>query len=203
MPFKSGACAKQSREQQSPKNDTRIDRRFICKIRAKRIIASASACGRSLLRFPTVGLQRRPDVRLLIAVLAKAVWGALRSMQHRVCLVIVVEAFLNRVPSQLAVQLHSNVMKQAGGTGAVSCLYGGNRLLPRADALQPVAVLVVALIQMDSIGANLAVQNARITGQQRGELPAAARIAGRHLAVTRNKDPAVAAVEFDPVRKIS
>ena len=67
---------------------------------------------------------------------------ALRPRQHRVRLVVVLEPLLDRIPVQLALRLHRDVVEQAGRAGAVRDFDRRDRLLPRADALQPVAVMV-------------------------------------------------------------
>ena len=72
-----------------------------------------------------------------------------RPRQHRVRLVVVLEALLDRIPVQLAIGLHRDVMQQARRAGAVRDLDRRDRLAPRADAFEPVAVMVGALVEMD------------------------------------------------------
>ena len=64
-------------------------------------------------------------------------------------------SFLNRsllrIPVQLALGAHGDVVEQAGRARAVADFDGRDRLLPRLDAREPVAVMVGALGQVDLV----------------------------------------------------
>ncbi len=85
----------------------------------------------------------------------------------------------------------------------MSNLGGRDGSLPAADTFQPVAMLVIALIQMNFICPNHAVQNLRIAGHQRLQsYRLAARIAGGDFNIPGHKDPSLAAVELDAIGKV-
>ena len=86
-------------------------------------------------------------------------------------------------------------MEQAGGAGAVRDFDRRDRLLPRLDALQPVAVMLLALVQVDLVRADHRRDDLRVARRQRlAVLQLRDRIArGHRLVAARHEDPAVGA----------
>src|SRR5205085_7460444 len=81
----------------------------------------------------------------------------------------------------------------------------GNRLLPRTDALEPVAVMIAAHRKVDVVGPDLGSDDFRIARCERlGIFQLGDGIArGDGLVAPRNEDPAFAADETDAVWKIA
>jgi hypothetical protein len=73
---------------------------------------------------------------------------SLRTRKHSIGFVVVGEAFGFWVPIYLSFQLHYDMMDQAGGTGTVCDLGIRNGRFPGCDGVQPVAVMIVADIQV-------------------------------------------------------
>src|SRR5579872_2559284 len=93
------------------------------------------------------------------------------------------------------------MMDQAGGTGAMGYFRGGDRRLARAYAIQPVAMMVGALIQMYLIGANLRADDLWIAGfEGLHPMRIGHGIAGRGPVVSAGDEyPALCPFEFDAV----
>jgi len=75
---------------------------------------------------------------------------------------------------------------------------------PGPDAFEPVAMLVIALIQVDLVRANHAVKNLRVARHkrlQRNRL--SSRIAGRDFNIAGDKDPAFGSIELDTVWEVA
>ena len=132
------------------------------------------------------------------------VWIPLRTRQHAVCLIIVLEAFPHRIPVQSAPGFHGNMMQQARRARSVPNLGRRNGSLPAANAFEPVAMLVIALIQVNLACPDYAIENLRIAGHQRLQRNRlAARVARGNFYIAGNKDPSFAPVELDAIGKVS
>src|SRR4051794_6902729 len=94
-------------------------------------------------------------------ILAEPVRRSLRAAEHRICLVIVLESFLYRVPIQLAFRFHGDMVQQACGAGPMPDLDWCNRLLTAPDAVEPVPVLFLALIEVNFVRTDYTVKNFR------------------------------------------
>ena len=79
------------------------------------------------------------------------VWKTLRTRQHAVRLIIVLEALSNWVPVQSAPGLHRNMVHKASRARAVPYLGWRRGSLSTPDAFEPVAMLVIALIQVNFV----------------------------------------------------
>ena len=84
---------------------------------------------------------------------------ALRPAQHRVGRVVADEALGRRVPVQPPAGVHRDMVQQAGRAGAVADLGGRDGGFAAPDAVEPVPVLVVALVEMDFVRADDAVED--------------------------------------------
>src|SRR5262245_25562580 len=73
------------------------------------------------------------------------------SAQHLVGSVVALEHLLFRVPLQLAAQLHGDVPDMAHAHRAVADLDVADRPLARGDAVEPVVVMVIALVEMNVV----------------------------------------------------
>src|SRR5262245_33452874 len=84
-------------------------------------------------------------------------------------------------------------------------LHRGDRLLTRADAVQPVPVMILALVQVNLVGADDRCDDARVARRERLRvLQLRYWIAGGDgLVPARDEDPAFGPDELDAVRKIS
>src|SRR3954471_13045597 len=129
----------------------------------------------------------------------------LRTREHRVRLVVVLEALLHRIPEQLAFRLHRHVMEQARRAGAMRDFDRRDRLLARADAVEPVAVMILALVEMDFVGFDHRRDDLWVAGRERlAVLQLRHRIAGGdRLVAARDEDPALAADELDAVGEVA
>src|SRR3954447_10753809 len=84
----------------------------------------------------------------------------------------------------------------------MSNLDGSDRRLPAPDALEPVAMLIIALVEMNFVRSDDAIEDLGITRHQRLRL-FAGRTSGitcRHGFVARNENPAFGSVKLDAVR---
>src|SRR5690606_40534569 len=95
-------------------------------------------------------------------------------------------------------------MQQARRAGAMRHLDGRDGLLTRPDALEPVAVVVAAPVEVHALRPDLGLEDTRITRRQGlGVLELRLRIARRHgLVAARYEDPALGALEADAVRTV-
>ena len=92
----------------------------------------------------------------------------------------------------MALGLHGDVVEQAGGAGAMADLGGRRRSFAALDAVEPVAVLVVALVEMHLVRANDGVENLRIARHQWFDLRGlAGGCGGRGHLVAGDEDPAL------------
>src|SRR5258705_675885 len=104
----------------------------------------------------------------------------------------------------MALGLHRNVVEQAGGAGAMADLGGCGGGFAALDAVEPVTVLVVALVEMHLVGADDGVENLWIAGHEGFDLRSLAGGfgGGGHL-VAGDEDPALGAVPLDAVREVA
>ena len=67
----------------------------------------------------------------------------LRARQHRICLVIVLEAFVDRIPVEFTGQLHGNMRHQTGTTRAMGYFCRGNSIVKNRICLALVYILTL------------------------------------------------------------
>src|ERR1700704_283559 len=91
---------------------------------------------------------------------------ALRAGQHVVGLIVVLESFFLWIPIHFSFQLHGNLMNQTSGAGTMAYLNWSNRRLTRPHALQPVAMMFFAFIQVNFLGPDHGCNDLRITGSE-------------------------------------
>src|ERR1039458_3888237 len=141
-------------------------------------------------------------VSCLLKQSVDAIGGALGTGTHRVGLVVAGKLFLDRVPAELAAQLHRDPTEDAAARGAVRLFRGGYRRLAGPDAGQPVEVGVVALMQMDFVRADCRVQNLGIAGVE-GFAEGGSGVAGSDfLGAASDEDPAVVPLEEHAVGEL-
>src|SRR6266550_3094619 len=99
--------------------------------------------------------------------------------------------------------LHGNVVKQTSGTRPMTDLGGRGRGFAALDAVEPIAVLIVALVEVDLVGADDRVEDLRVAGHEGFDLRGLAGGGGRggHL-VAGDEDPALGAVPLDAVGEV-
>src|SRR6266446_4251455 len=130
---------------------------------------------------------------------------ALRTGQHVVSLIIVLESFFLWIPIHFSFQSHGNLVNQTSRAGTMAYLNWRNRRLTCLHALQPVAMMFFAFIQVNFLWPDHRSNNLRITGSESlTVLKFRCRVAGRHsLVTTRDEDPSLRPFKFDPVRQLS
>ena len=72
--------------------------------------------------------------------------------EHLVGMIVIRESFCFRVPSKLAFKRHGDIAQVADARGAVSDFGRGGRFAIGLDAIEEVAMMVVALIQVCFVG---------------------------------------------------
>lgn len=87
---------------------------------------------------------------------------SLRAGEHGVGFVVIVEALEDWIPVEVARKLHRDVMKQAGGAGAVADLDRSGGGLAGVDALDPVRVLFVRGVEANLVGTDDGVEDLRV-----------------------------------------
>ena len=75
----------------------------------------------------------------------------MRPFQHGVGHFTIPEPLLFGIPLQSAGYFHRNMADQTDGAGPVPYLDRGDRFLSGLDAIEPVAVMIIAYIEMDLI----------------------------------------------------
>src|SRR6266850_7517459 len=106
---------------------------------------------------------------------------ALRTGQHVVGLIIVLESFFLWIPIHFSFQLHGNLMNQTSRAGTMSDFDWCNWRLTCLHALQPVAMMFFAFIQVNFLGRDHRSNDLRITGSESlSVLKFRFRVAGRH-----------------------
>lgn len=80
------------------------------------------------------------------------------------------EALEDRVPVEVAGELHGDVVEEAGGTGAVADLDRCGWGFAGVDALDPVGVLLGGGVEVDLVGADDGVEDFWIARHQRFDL---------------------------------
>src|SRR5271165_2905274 len=99
----------------------------------------------------------------------------------------------DRIPIEPAFGFHGDVVDQTSGARPVAYFCRRNRRLSALDAVQPIAMLVVTLIEMDLVGTDDAVEDFGIAGYER--LGSRGRfstwIRGRDHFVPGDKDPSL------------
>src|SRR4051794_21338362 len=95
---------------------------------------------------PAIASRRVIPIALL---LRQHIRCALGTRKHAVRLVVVLEALLHRIPVELALEHHGHVVNEAGGAGAMPHFHRRDWLLAADDAIQPIAVLLLAFVQVD------------------------------------------------------
>ena len=175
-----GFTTRSPRSARRPRRFLRGLRDFVASCRQR--VHSASFCFCRLITFTT---------RKVRAEGARASIG----------LVVVLEALLLRIPVETPLELHRHVMEQAGGAGAVGDFDGRDRLLPRLDACEPVAVVVVALGHVELVRADHRLDDLWIAGRQcLAVLERRNRIAGGDRLVSPgNEDPALGPSNLMPL----
>src|SRR6266567_2410188 len=134
-------------------------------------------------------------------LLSEHVRSTLGTRDHTVRMVVVFEALLYGIPVQLAFEHNVHVVDEARGAGAVSKLGGRDGLFAADDALQPVAVLLLAFVELDLVGTDDRLDDRAIAGGERGivvELGHGIAL-GDLLVAARNENPALRSIELDPV----
>lgn len=91
---------------------------------------------------------------------------SLRAGEHGVGFVVIVEALEDWIPVEVARKLHRDVMKQAGGAGAVADLDWGGGWFAGVDALDPVGVLLGGGVEVDLVGADDGVEDLWVAGHE-------------------------------------
>src|SRR5437868_3971276 len=82
--------------------------------------------------------------------------------EHLVCGFVTFEYFFGRVPLERAAKLHRQVADMADTDGTIANGHVADAALARGDAVEPVVVMVIALVQVNLIGAELDLENVRI-----------------------------------------
>src|ERR1700678_1140130 len=109
----------------------------------------------------------------------------------------------DRIPIEPAFGLHGDMVDQTSRAGTVTDFCRRNGRFSALDTLQPIAVLIVALIEMNLVGADDAVEYFRIAGNQGFRSRLTTRISRRNHLVGGDKDPSLSAVKLDAVGKIA
>ena len=78
-------------------------------------------------------------------------WFSMREIQHFVRFGIVDESFLCRIPFQLSVKLHRDMVKDANAVGSVSGFDRGDRFLTRTHTFEEVAHVIAAFVKLDLV----------------------------------------------------
>ena len=132
------------------------------------------------------------------------IWGALWPGQHAVGFFVVMKTLCDRIPVQAAPGLHRDVMQQACGAGSMTDLRGSSGNGSAADAIEPVAMLIIALVEVNFVRPDHRVQDlwiARLQRLQFGLRPGG--IGSGCLRIARDEDPPLRSVELDAVRKVA
>ena len=95
---------------------------------------------------------------------------ALGAGEHGVGFVVIVKALEDWIPVQVARQLHRDVVKEAGGAGAVADLDRSGGGGAGVDALDPVGVLLGGGVEVDLVGAYDGVEDLWVAGHERFDL---------------------------------
>src|ERR1700733_5837051 len=111
----------------------------------------------------------------------------------------------DRIPIEPAFRFHGDMVDQTSRAVPMTDFCRRDGRLSALDTLQPITVLIVALIEMNLVGADDAVEYFRIAGNQRfgSHRCLTTRIGGRNHLVAGDKDPSLSAVKFDAVGKIA
>src|SRR5258707_11663284 len=91
---------------------------------------------------------------------------ALRTGQHAISLIIILESFSLWIPIHFSFQLHGNLMNQTSRAGTMAYLNRSNRRLTCPHALQPVAMMFLALMQVNFLRPNHRSNDLWITGRE-------------------------------------
>lgn len=75
----------------------------------------------------------------------------MRAGNHRIRLIVITEALKDRIPIELPVQFHGNVLQQASRAGTMGNFGRRYILRPLSHTFQPVAMMVRTHIQPDGI----------------------------------------------------
>src|ERR1700733_15257440 len=96
-------------------------------------------------------------------------------------------------------------MDQASGACPVSYFGRCDGRLSALDAVQPIAMLIVTLIEMNLVGTDDALENFGVAGNQRLESHSrlTSWISGRDHLVASDKDPSLTAVELDAIGEVT
>ena len=114
------------------------------------------------------------------------------------------EALAFWVPVEAAVGLHGDVVEEAGGAGAVADFHGCGGLFARADALDPVEVLLGAGVEVDLVGADDGVEDFGVAGDEGLDREfVCGGGGGRGLLVTGDKEVSFGAVPLDAVGEVA
>src|SRR5438309_2094671 len=92
----------------------------------------------------------------------EGVLGTLRTRQQRVRSVVIDKALGLRIPVKMPVRVHSDLMDEAGRACTMSHLNRRNGGLPRSNTIQPISMLVFALVEIDLVRAYHGLQQPRI-----------------------------------------
>src|SRR6267142_538672 len=110
---------------------------------------------------------------------------ALRTGQHAVSLIIIFESFFLWIPIHFSLQPHGNLMNQTSRAGTMAYLNWRNRRLTCLHALQPIAMMFFAFIQVNFLWRDHGSNDLRVTGgESLSVLKFCCRVAGRHCLVT-------------------
>src|SRR5205809_903521 len=77
-----------------------------------------------------------------------------RTIDEVIRLRVIDEAFLGRIPAQRTTQLIADVAQMTDRGGAMAGLRGANRLLPAAQAFEPVLAMVRRRVDVELVGAD-------------------------------------------------
>src|SRR5436305_8952768 len=103
---------------------------------------------------PATSKSRRWIIESAFRLRVNYVGSALRPREMRIGVRIIQKPFSLGIPSQFSLGFHRDVMDQAGGACSMAHFRRRNRLLSRSHTLEPISVLLFALVQMNLVRAD-------------------------------------------------